>query len=239
MINTLITSGLKAAVLGLGATLIVGCATSEPTIDTSADESKMSFDGMYPVKGGRMDGAWARKDFNLESYSKVVLQGVGVEYRPGGSSNRRYNSTGPDGHYELTDEQKEKFQAEMADAFREELAKGQNFEIVEKGGPDVLLVRGALLDVVSFVPADPVGNADIYINRVGEVTLVLELRDSVSNAILLRAVDRRAAEDTARGFTHSNSVSTKAEVRRLARTWGQILREALDRYMVAGDEAGE
>lgn len=238
MRNTLITPGLKAAVLGLGATLIVGCASSEPTIDTSPD-AEMSYDGLYPVKGGRMDGAWARKDFSLESYSKVVLQGVGVEYRPGGSTNRRYTSVGPDGHYELTDEQKAKFQSEMADAFREELAKGQNFEIVEKGGPDVLLVRGALLDVVSYVPADPVGNADIYISRVGEVTLVLEMRDSVSNAILLRAVDRRAAEDTARGFTHSNSVSTKAEYRRVARAWGQILREALDRYMVPGDEAGE
>ena len=49
----------------------------------------------------------------------------------------------------------------------------------------------------------------------------------------------RAAEDLAGGFTRSNSVSTSAEVRRLARAWASIVREALDRFMLEGDAAGD
>jgi hypothetical protein len=103
----------------------------------------------------------------------------------------------------------------------------------------VLLIKGGLLDVVSFVPPEQGGRNDIYLSRVGEATLVLEMRDSVSNAIILRAIDRRAAENMSGSFTRSNSVSNMAEARRLARVWASIVREALDRFMAEGDEAGE
>ncbi len=229
---------LRATVLGLGASLIVGCATSTPTIDTSP-EAELSFDGLSPVKGGRMDAAWARPDFSLESYSKVMLEGVGVEYRPGGSKRRTMSTSKSNEFFELSPETKARFKESMGVAFEEELAKGKHFEIVTEPGPDVLLIRGGLLDVVSFVPPEPMGRGEIYLSRVGEATLVLEMRDSQSNAIVLRAVDRRAAEDMAGGFSQSNSVSNSSEFRRVARAWAGIVRDALDRFMVEGDEAGE
>lgn len=232
------SSIFRASVLGLTASVIVGCAASTPTIDTSA-EAEPTFDGLYPVKGGRMDGAWARPDFSVEQYSKVMLQGVGVEYRPDGSTRRSMITARSDEHFALSPEQKARLEEEMGNSFREELAEGEHFEIVTEAGPDVLLIRGGLLDVVSYAPPDPVGNAEIYLSRVGEATLVLEMRDSVTGAILLRAVDRRAAEDAARGFSNSNRVSNTAEFRRVARAWAGIIREALDRFMAPGDEAGE
>ncbi len=232
------SSLLRLAVLGLSASLIVGCATSTPTIDTSA-EAEVTFDGLYPVEGGRMDVAWARPDFSLEAYSKVMLEGVGVEYRPGGSKRRTMSTSKSNEFFELSPETKARFRELMGVAFEEELAKGENFEIVTEPGPDVLLIRGGLLDVVSFVPPEPMGRSDIYLSRVGEATLVLEMRDSLSNAIVLRAIDRRAAEDMAGGFSRSNSVSNSSEFRRVARAWAGIVRDALDRFMVEGDEAGE
>jgi hypothetical protein len=59
--------------------------------------------------------------------------------------------------------------------------------------------------------------------------LVLEIRDSVSEAVIARAVDRRAAEDSL-GFNESNRVNNAAEVRRMAKTWARLLRERLDSY---------
>jgi hypothetical protein len=166
-----------------------------------------------------------------------MLQGVGVEYRPGGATRQTVRTTSND-HFALTPEQKAKFEEKMREAFLGELQKGEHFEIVMEPGPDVLLIRGGLLDVVSFVPPEPIGRGDIYLSRVGEITLVLEIRDSITGAILLRAVDRRAAE-SATGFSRSSSVSSAAEVTRLARIWGGILRDGLDRFMAPGDEAGE
>jgi hypothetical protein len=74
----------------------------------------------------------------------------------------------------------------------------------------------------------------IFIDKVGEATLVLDVRDSMSNAIFARAVDRRAAEQ-ANGMTQSNRVSNKAEVRRLGRKWGRILREGLEALLGEDD----
>ena len=79
------SSFIRVTMLGLGASMIVGCSSAPPTIDTSP-EAEPTFDGLYPVVGGRMAAAWARPDFSVEPYSKVMLHGVGVEFRPGGST---------------------------------------------------------------------------------------------------------------------------------------------------------
>ncbi len=210
--------------------LIGACASSTPTIDTSA-EAEMTFDGLYPVEGGTADAAWARPGADISQYSKIMLQGVGIEYRPGGESGRLFHARSGADHYEITDAQKARFVEVMRDALRDELGRSERFTIVDEPGPDVLLIRGGLLDVVSFVPPEPVGRSEIYLSRVGEATLVLEIRDSVSEAVIARAVDRRAAEDTL-GFNASNRVSNTAEVRRMAKTWARLLRERLDTYGV-------
>lgn len=231
------SSVIRVSALSLVAVAVLGCA-SEPTLDTSPD-AVLSFDGLAPVKGGRMDAAWAKPGFDIEPYSKVMLKGVGVEYRPGGETGRTYYSKSQGGHFEVTPEQKERFETIMGEAFREEMAKGKNFEIVDEPGPDVLLIVGGLLDVVSYIPPEPVGSGNIYLSRVGEATLVLEIRDSTTNAMIIRAIDRRAAEDSTGGFSQSNRVTNTAEFRRVAIAWARILREGLDRFMAAGDAAGE
>ena len=227
----------RSAIFVVAAVLISGCTSAPPTIDTSPD-AEVTFDGLYPVKGGRMDEAWARPDVDLSTYSKIMLEGAGVEFRPGGEK-RRGRDIGPMGHYAVTTEQKERFREQMSAAFLEELSKSEYFTNVEEAGPDVLLIRGGLLDVVSFIPPDPIGRGEIYLSRIGEATLVLEIRDSVSEAILIRAVDRRAAEQMGSQLSNSNSVTNSSEFRRLARKWATILREGLDRFMATEDSASE
>ena len=223
------SKSLPLAALLASVSLVGGCAGINPTVDTSAG-AEMSFDGLYPVKGGYADAAWARPDSDISQYSKIVLQGAGIEYRPGGESGRTYHSMRSGEHFEITDAKKERLQELLTEAFHKELGKSEHFTIVEEAGPDVLLIRGALLDVVSFVPPEPIGRGEIFLSRVGEATLVLEIRDSTSGAILARAVDRGAAEDAARGFTRSNRVMNTSEVRQLASAWARKLRESLDSF---------
>ena len=208
--------------------LAAGCAGSNPTVDTSA-EAERTFDGLYPVKGTTADAAWARPGADISQYSKIMLQGVGIEYRPGGESGRFYRAGSGADHFEITDNQKARLEEIVREKFLEELARSERFTIVNEPGPDVLLIRGGLLDVVSYVPPDTVGRSEIFLSSVGEATLVLEIRDSVSEAIIARAIDRRAAEDMS-GFNRSNRVTNSAEVRRLAGHWARKLRERLDTY---------
>jgi hypothetical protein len=223
LIARTLATGFAAVVL-----VLTGCAASTPTIDTSP-EAEVTFDGLHEVKGGRADQAWARPGVDLSQYSKVMLQGAEIEYRPGGESGRSFSARSQGGPYEVTEDQKARLRAVVAEEFLEELSKSEHFTIVSEPGPDVLLVRGAILDVVSYVPPEPVGMVDIYLSRVGEATLVLELRDSITEAILARAVDRRAAEDMT-GMSESNRVRNTAEVRRMVGVWARLLRERLDQF---------
>ncbi len=75
--------GCRSAVAALALVLLAGCSTGPATIDTTGEAT---FDGLYPVKGGRMDEAWARPDTDLTVYTKVMLEGAGVEFRPGGNT---------------------------------------------------------------------------------------------------------------------------------------------------------
>ena len=97
---------------------------------------------------------------------------------------------------------------------------------MEQAGPDVLILRGAMLDIVSFVPPEMAGRHDIYLSAVGAATLVVEGIDSMSGEVVFRAVERRAA-DAGRTIL-ANTVTTYAEVRRWARRQATTLREGLE-----------
>ena len=65
---------------------------------------------------------------------------------------------------------------------------------------------------------------------VGEMTLVMELRDSQSNEILLRVFDRRIVEGAAM-LSGDSVVSTWEGVERLVGRWASRAREGLERLL--------
>ncbi len=212
----------NARIIGLALVTLLGTACAvNPTIDTSAG-AEVTFDGLYPVEGTRVSKAWARPDVDLSGYNKIMLEGVGIQYRPVKKVARNSGNEFP-----IPPERKEEMREVLGEAFLAELAKTERFEFVSEPGPDVLLIRGALIDVVSRVPPQTVGRSDVYLSSIGEATLVLEVIDSQSESVLIRSVDRRAAE-TMGVAVRSNSVSNKSEVRRLAARWGSSLREGLE-----------
>ena len=135
------------------------------------------------------------------------------------------------GPYFIDDKARGQFEELVGTIFKEELEKVEKYELVDGPGEDVLMVRGGLLDVTSYVPPEPIGGrSEVFLSSVGEATLVLELRDSETGTILARSVDRRAAETIGSTFQRSNSVTNSGEVRRLIRHWGTRLREGLDGF---------
>ena len=220
-------------------TVAVAACSSTPTMQTGPD-AEVTHDGLTRIDRTVMDAVWARNDIDLSGINKVMFVGVGVEYRnvngpysgrAGMTSSTR--ATANRSEFQLDAETRALFEEEIAGAFLEELGRSTVFEIVEEPGPDVLLIRAALLDVVSRVPPETVGRSRVFIDRVGEATLVLEVRDSVSNTILARAADRRAAESSM-GMTESTRPRNRAEVRRLGRRWGGLLRDGLEKMIADG-----
>lgn len=209
------------------AAMSVAC-TQTPSIDTSP-EAELTFDGLAPISNSRFANAWIDPDVDLAGYDKIMAGGAEFEFRAvkrssGSSSMRRGSET----EFWISDENRQRLIETVSEVFVEELQKSEHFEIVDKAGPDVLIIVGILHDIVSRVPPDMIGRGDIFLSSVGEATLIIELRDSLSGETIYRAIDRRAAERTGGSAMRSSSVTTWSEVRRMARRWATRLTQGLD-----------
>jgi hypothetical protein len=224
---------LRFAALGaatLAAALLAGtggAAPKQPRIETGPD-AEVTFDGLVRVQKSVVDAAWVKPNFDLTQYKKLMVVSQGVSYRklePVSDFQARKETQFP-----VKEENKERLARELKTAFEAELGKLERYELVNQPGPDVLLLVGAVIDVVSNIPPDidsaRFGRGGVYLTSIGDATLVLELRDSESGEILGRAADRRAAESP---FAFEvNNVTAWSEVRRLASYWATQLRRRLE-----------
>ena len=208
----------------------LGCTTAPPSIQTGSD-AEVSFDGLHKVDNSRSDAAWAVPDLDFSGYTKIRFVSLGIEYKEVANKGSSQVVRSQGGPYFIDDKARAQFEALVSEIFSEELGKITRFQIVDVSGPDTLEVGGGLLNVTSQVPPDPAGGRSVhYLTYVGDATLVLEIRDSMSNRILARAVDRRAAETLGGTFRRSNTVTNSVEVKRLIRYWAVALREGLEGF---------
>ncbi len=209
------------------AMVIAGCSSAPPTIQEGPN-AEVSYDGLHLVDNSIFKKAWADPDIDFSRYSKFMAGGAFFEYRAvkktGSTSRARSTSS----EFYIDDEAREKLKELTSEIFSEELAKSTRFTVTDAPGPDVLVIRGGLHDIVSKVPPDIIGRGDIYISSVGEITLVLEAVDSESGEVIFRALERRALEQGGGMAIRANTVTTRVEVKRVIRRWATKLREGLD-----------
>jgi hypothetical protein len=223
---------MKVAVVA-AASLCVGsgmAAPKQPRIQTGAN-AEVTADGLVRVQKSVADAAWVKPDFDLTPYTKLMIASGGVSFKkvkPVSSFQARQGAS----EFPISEEGQQMFKDIMREEFTKELSKLKRYQIVDKPGPDVLLLVGGVIDVVSSVPTDTESanfagaRGGVYLTSVGEATLIIELRDSQSNEVLGRAADRRAAESP---FAFdANKVTVWTEVHRLAQAWASLLRQRLE-----------
>jgi hypothetical protein len=222
-----------AAAAAATAALLYGAngfgAPKQPRIATGDDE-EITHDGLYRVQKSVVDAAWVKPDLDLTGYTKLVIVEPTIAYKK--LEPVSTFQTDRESQFPVQEENKARFEQILKEEFIEELEKLERYEIVTAPGPDVLLLVGGVLDVVSFVPPDlesaKYGRGGVYLDSVGSAVLVIELRDSQSGEILARAVDGRAA-DSPFAF-EANSVTVWSEVRRLAQYWANLLVDRLNTF---------
>ena len=206
---------------------LTGCAAKESTIQTGPD-AEVTFDGLNRVDNSAFQDAWADPDIDFSRYSKFIAGGAVFEFRAVKKSTGTTRAGSSSSEFWIDDAAKARLEEEVSTVFQEELAKSERFTETDTPGPDAIIIRGALHDIVSRVPPQYVGRSDIYLSSVGEATLILEVVDSMSGEVIARAVERRAAQRAGGQMMLANTVTTWAEVRRMARRWATTLREGMD-----------
>jgi hypothetical protein len=211
---------LLASLLILCATILSGCASSGPALPSE-------WDGLVLQPGTRLGAVFVKPDAEIASYTSVMLDPVEVSFARNWDPNRGGRSLA--GRLNASDIAAMK--AGLADMFREtfraELERG-GYKLVDEIGPDTLRVTAAIVDLFVTAPNAPTpGRTRTYTANTGRMTLVAELRDSVTGEILARVVDAQSGRSTGTWMATS-SVTNNADARRAVGIWASALRQGLD-----------
>ena len=220
---------LSVAALAAALTLAgVAAAPKQPRIETGP-KAEVTAEGLVRVEKSVVDAAWVTPDFDLTPYTKLMIASAGVYYKrlkpvKGTAFANRSNGQS---EFPVKEDSKTRFNEMLKEEFIKELSKLERYQIVDKAGPDVLELSGAVIDVESHVPPYMDGpGVGIYLSSVGAATLIIELRDSQSNELLGRAADRRAAQ--APFVINVKAVTGWSDVRILAQSWASLVRKRLE-----------
>ncbi|HSN70842.1 MAG TPA: DUF3313 family protein [Steroidobacteraceae bacterium] len=213
----------KHAVFSVGATfmalLVAGCASTQ--------RGPAEWDGLVRQPDTRLNAVFIKPDAEIPAYRNIILSPATVQFARSWDPNRGGRSMSGRLNAEDVAAIKENLSTLFGDVFREELTAG-GYEIVTEPGPDTLLVIPAIVDLYISAPDTmTAGRSRTYTANSGRMTLVMELRDSVTGETLARVVDAQSGRNSGI-MTITNRVTNTADARRAIRTWAQALRRGLD-----------
>jgi len=194
-------------------------------------------DGLVLVKKSPADLVYCRPGISFAGYTKVLLVEPTIAFRKNWKTDINFETPARP----VTDADMQKMIARgkelLLEQFAAELTKG-GYTLAADRGPDVLAVKPQILELDVYAPQPdnlPATMANTYTKGVGNATLVVELFDSVSGQLLLRAFDQKSSEDNRSTWTvPRNQASNAADARRAFADWAAMLAKGLERAKAAG-----
>lgn len=178
-------------------------------------------DGLEKVSVEGVDASYRRPGATFGEYTKVRIGDISVAFDKGWEKTPL-----PGTRFKMRSEDAQKIKDRVAGLLREEIStalKAGGYEIVDAAGEDVLEFAAAIVDLYINKPqVHSAARADTYAVSAGEMTIVVELRDSLSGQVLSRAYDRGAARETQTPHFITSSENEK-EARRIIQGWATIL----------------
>lgn len=182
-------------------------------------------DGLHRVRATRLSAAYLKPGASFAEYDGILIDPVTVAYKKGAAA-----QAGRRNFFELDDSALKRMESMFQEAFAKGLGRSKNFKVVTETGPRALRVSGHIVDLVVTAPAFRGGEVD-FIMDAGELTLILDVRDSESHEALARIADRRALRPESSSATSlyaSGPVNNWGALREIFSSWAGILRGGLD-----------
>ena len=175
-----LTAALSACLLTIGA---IASTTDAPD----------SWDGLVQIKPKRMDMVYVLPGADFRPYSKVLLDGTEVAFRKDWLKSMNDTRTVS---RKMDDERSGEDQGGRIVELQRRLDQGAGESRLPGGddtrGPNVLRLSPAIADLYINAPDTmEAGRVRTYTAEAGEATLILEVRDSQTNGLVGRVVDRR------------------------------------------------
>jgi hypothetical protein len=204
---------------------ILGAATASAMLLAGvavAGKPPPTWDGLVLVGSKRLDFVYLQPGADFRGYSKVMLEPTEVAFQK--NWRRDYNSSSRSLSSRVSDRDvQEAINAGVtaaSDIFADAWAKA-GYQVVNVPGPDVLRVKTGVINVTVNAPdLSSGGITRSFAHDAGSATLFIEARDSMSGALLGRAVDQGLAGDNTIG--QRNRTTNRGDFRDMVEDWATI-----------------
>lgn len=195
----------------------------------AAELPQTTHDGLELVENSDLRAVYVTPGASLDQYQRIAMLDCFVSFKK--NWQRDYNRDVIGLQRRISDDDMERMKTKLASEFKriftQELETKGGYEIVTHTGEDVLLLRPAIINLDVTAPdTRTAGFTRTYTASPGQMTLYLELYDSVTNSIIARIIDPEGGRGSA-FFQITNSVSNLAEADRILRQWADVLRSHL------------
>lgn len=193
---------------------------------TSDKQPEVTVDGLHHLNDTELAIVYTQPGADLGQYNKVYLADAHVAFKK--NWQRDQNAGGRIG---VTASDMEMMKTELAAMFREVFAttlQDGGYELVTARGEDVLMIKPAIINLDITAPDTmSSGMTRSYAESSGEMTLYLELLDSVTGDLIGKALDRKRDRETGY-FQWQNRVTNRAAANRILKEWAEVLKDGLD-----------
>jgi hypothetical protein len=205
--------------------LLMALIAASPAM-AKKDPPAVNDEGMELVKDSELATVYADPGADLSIYNKIWLEDATVAFKKNWQRNQNRGQS-----LKVRNSDMERIIEDVATLFREvfteELQDG-GYQMAEEAGEDVLIVKPAIVDLdVTSPDVRSATRTYTYSESAGEMTLNLELFDSLTGDKIVKATDRK--RDYERGYMEWRTrVSNRADAKRMMTSWAKALRSTLD-----------
>ncbi len=194
-------------------------------------------DGLHRVPDSKLAIVYAQPGADLSPYNRIQLLDAYVAFKKNWERDQRSGSINT---FRVSSRDMEKIKNSLSEEFQtvfEDALEEAGYAVTDESGEDVMIVRPAIINLDVNAPDTPTaGRSRTYTSSAGEMTLYVELYDSLTGDIIAKALDRRFDRANAGFYTWTNSVTNRAAAQRILKGWAKILVNALNEAKTYGSE---
>ena len=199
--------------------------TSGPSVARD-DMPEVTIEGLERVKDTRLASVYVEPGADFSQYNRINLVDPYISFKKNWKRDQNRSRVN-----KVSTADMDKMKTELAVMFREvfsEVLEEGGYELVSDQAQDVLIIRPAIINLDVISPDTySATRSHSYSESAGEMTLYLELYDSVTNDLIAKALDQQKDRKTGY-FRWQSRVSNRAAANRILKVWANVLKDGLD-----------
>ncbi|MCH2170339.1 DUF3313 domain-containing protein [Myxococcota bacterium] len=190
-------------------------------------DARVSHDGLHEVDQPSFKSLFLRAGTDFAAYRAILLEPLQIKLDYAASNSERGHTYGSGAAFELDGRDLERVRGYYKELMTKGLEADGTFQVVAKPGPGVLQMSALVVDLILNAPVEKTRNfqSRYYTGATSVVTIMVELRDSMSGEILARLGDSKRPVGNFDVNTDSN---VRGDLKFVFNVWANTFRRRLE-----------